>query len=196
VDRVTFDALPATAAWLHRDARAGFEVVFFRAAGAGYTIEGHTAAVESGNAWSIDYEITVDASWLTRTAAMTSRTASGIRSTVVRTSGNGRWVVNGRAAPHLNGCLDVDLEASAFTNALPVHRLGLAPGERAETPAAYIRALDGAVERLEQSYARTLDDGARQRFDYGAPAFGFACELVYDDAGLLLDYPGIAIRAG
>jgi hypothetical protein len=58
-----------------------------------------------------------------------------------------------------------------------------------------VRALGLAVERLEQTYARASDEGTRQRFDYTAPAFEFACQLVYDESGLVLEYPGIATRA-
>jgi hypothetical protein len=39
-------------------------------------------------------------------------------------------------------------------------------------------------------------DGGRLQYDYGAPAFGFTARLVYDSSGLVLDYPGIARRAG
>jgi hypothetical protein len=52
-----------------------------------------------------------------------------------------------------------------------------------------------AVERLEQTYARTADEAACLRYDYTAPAFDFRCRLVYDKAGLVLDYPDIAVRA-
>jgi hypothetical protein len=52
------------------------------------------------------------------------------------------------------------------------------------------------VERLEQTYARATDQDTAQRYDYTAPAFDFRCRLVYDQSGLVLDYPGIAIRAG
>ena len=82
-----------------------------------------------------------------------------------------------------------------MTNALPVHRIALPVGARAFAPAAYLRALDLSVERLDQDYVRTADEGRYQRYDYAAPAFGFACRLVYDEAGLVLDYPGIAVRA-
>jgi hypothetical protein len=105
------------------------------------------------------------------------------------------WRVNGAAAPELDGCVDVDLEASAFTNALPVHRLGLAVGEEADAPAAYIRARDLSVAVLEQRYVRLPDDGDKARFHYAAPAFDFEAELVYDESGLVIDYPGIATRA-
>ena len=35
-----------------------------------------------------------------------------------------------------------------------------------------------------------------RRYHYASPAFGFECELAYDESGLVLDYPGIAVRAG
>lgn len=72
--------------------------------------------------------------------------------------------------------LDVDLEASAFTNA--VRPLGLGIGERAAVPAAYVRTPGLRVERLEQAYTRLPDDGARSRYDYSAPALDYRADLV------------------
>jgi hypothetical protein len=54
---------PSTAAWQHRDARNGFEVVFIHAVDDGYSIEGATAAVEHGEAWAVEYVITLDRAW-------------------------------------------------------------------------------------------------------------------------------------
>ncbi|HVX21311.1 MAG TPA: hypothetical protein VHB02_08185 [Acidimicrobiales bacterium] len=55
------------------------------------------------------------------------------------------------------------------------------------------RLASHGIERLEQFYTRS-DDHDRLTFVYEAPAFGFQCRLVYDAAGPLLDYPGIAVR--
>lgn len=115
---------------------------------------------------------------------------------MLKADGCGRWLVDGEGASHLDGCLDVDLEASAMTNALPVRRLDLRVGSGAAAPAVYVRAVDLAVERLEQFYLRTTDESTHQCYDYIAPAFDVACRLVYDESGLVLDYPGIAVRAG
>jgi hypothetical protein len=82
-----------------------------------------------------------------------------------------------------------------MTNAMPVHRLALAQGERAAAPAAYLFALSLEVERLDQTYQRAAGPGSEQVYGYTAPAFEFACQLRYDQAGLVLDYPGIAVRA-
>ena len=192
---MSFSEPPVTAAWQYRDARQGFEVAFFSPAGRGYHIRGCTTAVEDGQARMISYAIRLDEAWNTRSARITGRSASGIRHAQLEADGVGRRRVDGELASHLDGCLDVDLESSAMTNALPVHRMGLPIGARASAPAAYVRALDLSVGRLDQDYARAADEGRYQRYDYAAPVFGFACRLVYDESGLVLDYPGIAVRA-
>ena len=58
-----------------------------------------------------------------------------------------------------------------------------------EAPAAYVRAFDLSVTRLDQAYRR-LDD---RRYDYASEDH-FRAVLEYDAAGLIVDYPGIAVR--
>lgn len=193
---MSFAPLPVTAAWQHRGLRSGFEVVYFSAAGDRCRMEGWTTAVEDGATWVVEYAIEVDAAGATRSAVIRGRSAAGSCTARLEADGNGRWLVDGQPAPGLDGCLDVDLESSALTNALPVRRMGLPVTAAAPAPAAYVRAVGLTVERLEQTYARIADEGACQRYDYAAPAFDFAARLVYDESGLVLDYPGIAVRAG
>jgi len=186
--------LPATAAWRLLDAHVGFEVIFPRREPDGWRIEGHSTGVEEGEAWGIRYTVALDEMWVTRSAHIVGRSALGAHEVQLEGDGAGGWRVDGRPSPQLDGCLDVDLEASACTNAFPVNRLGLEVGQRAEAPAAHVRALDLRVERLEQSYARLPHDGGPARYDYASAGFDFRAELVYDEFGLVLDYPGIAVR--
>ena len=190
-----FRVPPAFAAWQHRDARAGFEVVFLRMDGDGYRVEGATTAVEGGEGWVVQYSIALDLDWTARSARVAGRSPRGASEVSLNGDGAGRWQINGAAAAELDGCLDVDLESSALTNAFPVHRLGLEVGQHGEAPAVYVRAADLNVERLEQRYVRLDDDQHRQRYGYTAPRFAFECELLYDAYGLVLDYPGLAVRA-
>ncbi|MGR6923860.1 putative glycolipid-binding domain-containing protein [[Actinomadura] parvosata] len=183
---MSFAPLPETAAWRHHTARAGFEVARFRP----QRVEGCTTAVEGGHAWVVDYAIDLDPGWVTRRAVVTSRSAAGVRSTLLESDGAGRWRVDGSPAPHLDGCLDVDLESSAMTNTFPVHRLGLRAGGGSSAPAAFVRALDLGVERLDQRYARA----GERSYDYAAPVFGVECRLEFDACGLVLEYPGLATR--
>ena len=77
-----------------------------------------------------------------------------------------------------------------MTNTFPVHRLDLPDGREASVPAAYVRAVVPAVDRLEQTYS-PISEG---HYAYAAPAFDFDARLIYDQHGLILDYPGIAAR--
>jgi uncharacterized protein len=184
----------ATAAWRHLGARAGFEVVFLRPENDRYHLDGHVTAVEAGEVWGIRYAITLDANWATRSAHVVGRSALGDHEVRLESDGTGGWRVDGKSIADLAGCFDVDLEASACTNTLPVRRLGLEVGEAADAPAVYVRAPDLRVERLEQRYARLSNAGNRSRYDYVAPSFDFRAVLVYDEFGLVLEYPGIAVR--
>ncbi|MEV5829299.1 putative glycolipid-binding domain-containing protein [Spirillospora sp. NPDC052242] len=185
---------PATAAWRHLDARTGFEVVRIDRLDGGWRLRGTTTAVEQGRAWAVEYAIDVDERWCTRRARVSNRLPGASPAVTVEQDEPGRWLVDGERAAALDGCRDVDLESSAVTNALPVHRTRLAVGESAEAPAVYVRAEDLAVDRLEQTYARTADAGGHRCYDYAAPAFGFTARLVYDPSGFVLEYPGLAAR--
>jgi hypothetical protein len=177
--------LPPFAAWRFVGAVDGFEVVY---PGPG-RLRGHTSAVEQGRPYAVRYDIALDDRWRTREVRVASDTVEGRLSTVLRSDGDGHWTVDGVVAPHLDGLVDVDLEASACTNTLPVHRLPLPLDEVTEAPAAYVRALDLSATRLDQTYQR-LDD---RRYHYTSEA-DFQAVLNYDAAGLIVDYPGIAVR--
>ncbi|WP_061295077.1 putative glycolipid-binding domain-containing protein [Herbidospora cretacea] len=185
-----FQTLPRAAAWRHAGARDGFEVVFFTVSPDGVRAHGSTSAVEEGEPWHVEYDITLDLSWHTRSAWIRSRSSLGVAEIRVESDGVGHWTVNGEPQPLLDGLYDVDLESSAMTNAFPVHRMDLPLGVSADAPAVYVRAVDLRVERLEQQYTRTGDTS----FDYASPAFDTYCRLDYDPSGLVVNYPGIAIR--
>jgi uncharacterized protein len=187
--------LPRSAAWIHRDSRDGFEVAFFEPLSEGHRVDGVTAAVSEGRAFTVRYELELDRSWATARARIRGRGPAGRRELDLEPDGSGGWSANGEPVAGVDGCLDVDLESSSLTNAFPMRRLAPGIGEEVAAPAVWVRMLDLSVERLEQRYRRDPDDGDRRRYRYVAPELGFAADLVYDEAGLILDYPGIATRA-
>jgi hypothetical protein len=105
-------------------------------------------------------------------------------------------MVDGVPRPDLAGCVDVDLESSLVTNTLPLHRLDLARGETTEVPAAFVRAEDLSVERIEQTYRLVEQTAGRYVVAYESATFDFTADLVYDAAGLILSYPGLGRRRG
>jgi len=186
---------PGGASWNHTGARAGFEVAFFTILSDGHRLSGHTTARESSALWSVGYDVTVDRSWRTVAVHASSLTATGKSELTLTRDSGGRWTANGELRPELDGCLDVDFESSAVTNTLPIHRLDFIKGVGVDVPAAFVRADDLRVERLEQRYTLIEAGPELILFHYESSTFEFECDLRYDSSGLVLEYPGIAVRA-
>jgi len=184
------DELPHGAAWRLVGALDGFEVVYLGRARGEHRWRGHTTALEGGRTYAVRWELDLDERWHTRRVRVANDTVDGRRTVSLTSDGAGEWAVDGAPAPHLAGLVDVDLEASACTNALPVRRLALPTGEVTSAPAVYVRAVDLAVTRLDQTYRRR----DRWSFDYTSAQGTFRAVLRYDADGLVHDYPGIARR--
>jgi uncharacterized protein len=169
-------------AFRHLGVRDGFEVAWFAPP---TLLRGGSTFIEEGAGHHIAYEITLAPDGSTSRASIRSLSRA-----IALTRAGDTWLIDGVTRPDLAECTDVDLESSAVTNALPVARLGLEVGETARALAAWVRA-DLTVERLEQTYTR-LDE---RRYDYVSDFDGFRTVLVYGADGLIVDYPGIAMRA-
>jgi uncharacterized protein len=110
--------------------------------------------------------------------------------------GEGRWKRGGgESMPELDGCIDVDILATPFTNILPICRLGLEPGESEELTVTYVRVPELLVgpEKQRYGYLEAQADGGLYRFE--ALPSGFTAELPVDADGLVIDYPGLFRRA-
>lgn len=190
-----FGPLPDFAAFRFVEAVDGFEVAYLRMQDDFVLIDGYTSAVEDGEPHAVAYSIELDPQWRTRQARLFGHALDHAGEIWIDGDGEGQWYVEGEHRADLDGCLDLDIEASALTNAFPVRRLGLAVGDGAEAPAAFVRALDLGVERLEQRYERIGDGERGPRFDYESPASEFRCVIEYDASGLVVEYPEIAVRA-
>jgi hypothetical protein len=131
------------------------------------------------------YVVRADREWRTRAVEVTVLDPKP-RRLCLRSEGDGRWRhADGTPVDELDGCPDVDLGCTPFTNSLPIRRLGLDVGESADVRAAWIGVPELEVEALEQRYTR-LD---ARRYRYEATASGFSAELEVDEDGIVLDYP-------
>ena len=107
------------------------------------------------------------------------------------TDGNGRWgEMNGDHRPELDGCIDIDLPCTPFTNTLPIRRLPLHIGHTADITVASIDVETLDVQPDHQRYTRL--DRHRGRFELLET--GFAHEFDVDEHGLVRDYPTLFRR--
>lgn len=138
----------------------------------------------------VAYRLVCDAQWRVREVDVVApEDETALR---LRADGHGRWHdgTSGAALPHLDGCIDVDLWAIAFTNTLPVRRLGLRVAEARLIDVAYVRLPSMAVDRMEQRYTRVAD----RVYRYESVVSGFTADLILDEEGLVVEYPGLVRR--
>ena len=102
--------------------------------------DGIILGVENGAAFRLRYEVRCDSQWRARQVKVNLLDdAQGISLTA---NGEGRWFDKfGKPMFRHDGCLDVDITATPFTNTLPIRRLALKPGEASELAVAYIVSL-------------------------------------------------------
>lgn len=155
---------------------------------------GLVIGLEAGRPFRIGYEIRCDGSWRVREIRAEAPN-SGPPVLELLADGEGLWKRRGgESLPELDGCIDVDISATPFTNTLPIRRLGLRPGESEELTVAYIRVPELLVAPERQRYGclEARADGGLYRFE--ALPGGFTAELPVDAEGLVLDYPGLFRR--
>jgi hypothetical protein len=96
-----------------------------------------------------------------------------------------RWTSNGQAAPSVAGCVDLDLSFSPATNTIPIRRLALNPGERAEVRSAWLKFPGLVLEPLVQTY---VCSGA-STYHYESSGGEFVTDIEVDAAGFVVRYP-------
>ncbi len=151
--------------------------------------------VEGGVPYRLAYKIKWGADWRTRKVTLEVQDAGGMRERTVKSDGRGNWKdETGDPIAELEGCIDVDIATSPFTNTLAVRRLDLKPGQSAEIKAAYV-SLPGLAVRADAQRYSCKDRSARgQMLLYEGLTTDFKAELPVDADGLVLDYPGLFRR--
>jgi uncharacterized protein len=140
----------------------------------------------------LDYSLSWDADWQIEAADLQIVLDGSRRSLHLRTNGNGEWHDDaGHRLPALEGCRDIDIWPTPFTNSFPIRRQPLAVGERREFLMAWINALDLTVLAQPQAYTRVSD---RVYLFENLDGSGFRAELPVDEDGFVLDYPELFRR--
>jgi uncharacterized protein len=151
------------------------------ASGGGFEFSGLILQAHQETPYVVRYAIEVDTAWRTRNVEVELEDG-GQRRLSLTMDGDGNWSHDGHRVEQVAGCIDVDLEWSPSTNALPIRRLGLAPGETKSVGAAWVRFPSLEVQRIEQSYERL----AERRYRYRSGRF--TADLAVDQDGMVLQY--------
>jgi uncharacterized protein len=175
---------------------AGLEHLALACDEEGVLADGVVIGVEGGLRFRVRYEVRCDAGWRVREVSVVLLESDGTSVRLLTDREGRRTTLDGEPVPILDGCTDVDISVTPFTNTLPIRRLGLEPGEHAELEVAYVDVPGMRVEPTRQRYTclERGEHGGLYRYEDEGLFHGFAADLPVDVDGLVLDYPGLFRR--
>lgn len=170
--------------------RNGFEHLHVRTTPGGLVAQSVVVGARNDAKYGMFYRIVLDANWAVREVEI-NNTATD-QKLVLSADGQGKWFdANGTHLAGLDGCIDVDISATPFTNTLPIRRLQLEQDAAQVLRVVYIPipALEPAA--VEQRYTCLQQN---RLYRYEGLTSGFMAELTTDEDGFVLDYPGLFRR--
>lgn len=151
------------------------------------TVKGYITGEGYEKPWQISYSLTINARWEVQTVSIEVMSEQDY---TIQLSKNDQqqWVnENGEHLPEYDGCVDIDISFTPFTNTLPINRLQLTKGESKHMPVLYIDVQQGICKSVKQRYVNKGD----KIYKYENEDSGFTSELLVDNEGYVVDYPGI-----
>lgn len=179
--------------WQSIDA-VGLEHLRFESTDRGAVAEGTVFGGTLDDPFDLRYRVECDALWRVRSARVSLASAPGGELSFDG-DGDGRWTDGrGAAFPEFDGCFEIDISATPFTNTLPIRRIDLAIGASAEISVIYLLIPEMTARRSRQLYTRLGNKS--YRFEEKGVFNGFTAEISIDEDGFVVDYPQLFKKIG
>jgi uncharacterized protein len=166
----------------------GMEQLHIEDGEASIVADGVVVGVKDGRPFRVRYRVDTQQSWQIERLKVESLDPEG-RVLVLSTDGTGQWWNNDSLVSELEGCIDVDLSATPFTNTLAIKRLALQPGESRDLSVAYIAIPEMEIRSVPQRYTCLEINSQGGIYKYEGRWRGFSVELLVDRDGLVIEYP-------
>ena len=140
--------------------------------------------------FKIEYQIRTNQYWETTFFEIKSQLNNTIEIIRFRKEGKERWYVNGQLDGKFNGCIDIDISLTPFTNTLPINRLKLSEKEGEQIEVLYVDVLGRKMMPVQQKYIKL----SQTDYKYENVPNDFESVIVVDDLGLVVEYPGLFKR--
>jgi uncharacterized protein len=137
-----------------------------------------------------EYRIKTNQHWRTKHVEIKIIHDGFLQSFKLVSNETGFWTKNDKPAEIFDGCIDVDLPITPFTNSLPINRLQLADKEQKQIKVIYLDLLNREIKPVSQKYTRL----SKTKYHYENVPNDFEADIQVDELGLVVDYPGLFER--
>jgi hypothetical protein len=162
----------------------------------GVLADGTILRVKDGSPFRAHYRIRCDPAWRVQEVEI-SLLDSSREDVRLRADGQGHWMDDsGNRILLLDGCMDVDISITPFTNTLPIRRTSLMQSESADLVVAYIAVPEMEVKPSHQRYTCLEESSKGGLYNYEDEGLfrGFTASLSVDSDRLVFDYPELFRR--
>ncbi|MCF0063200.1 putative glycolipid-binding domain-containing protein [Dyadobacter chenwenxiniae] len=144
----------------------------------------------SGPDLDICYKIRTDTHWKTNYCELFGHFGGVNFQFLFERDHLGTWIANGQPDNRFDQCDYVDISLTPFTNSLPINRLVLSEKEVREISVVYFDLMDRTIKPVKQCYTRL----SANLYHYENVPNDFEADILVDDNGFVLDYPGLFTR--
>ncbi|MDO1451237.1 putative glycolipid-binding domain-containing protein [Rhodocytophaga aerolata] len=157
----------------------------------GYEINSVIVGRYEGKIYRVEYRIETNQLWQTLYFEVKSQHSNQIERFTYQMNGQGKWMSKGKPVPQFDGCIDIDIPLTPFTNSLPINRLKLNHQEVEQIGVIYLDVLERQIRPVRQQYRRLSDT----TYHYQNVPNDFEAVITVDALGLVEDYPQLFLRA-
>jgi hypothetical protein len=156
----------------------------------GAEISSSIIGIYANELYKIDYRISTNPQWEATFCEIKSQLHNTVEIIDLRKEGKESWYVNGLPAERFDGCVDIDISLTPFTNTLPINRLDLPEKEDAQIKVLYVDVLGRKMMPVLQKYTKLSSTD----YKYENVPNDFESVISVDDLGLVVKYPGLFTR--
>ena len=140
--------------------------------------------------YTVDYHLQINLDWQVLTLDLKTQLSGVQESIFLQRDEQGSWQKNGSPMPAWQGCTDLDISLTPFTNSLPINRLQLAVQEGRDIQVVYIDILRQEIRPVHQHYTRRSDF----QYKFENVPNDFEATITVDEFGLVVHYPQLFTR--
>lgn len=154
----------------------------------GFTVHSNITGTMDGKPVTFRYYIRLDTSWTVREFFAENLSDKNPFLIHALHQSPGKWLdKNGSPLPQFDGCIDIDIFPTPFTNSLPLKREPIHIGQHSEFNALWVDLREGVARKARQRYSRLSEF----KFQFKSLDTGFTETIEFTSDFFVAHYPGL-----
>jgi uncharacterized protein len=140
--------------------------------------------------YRVDYSIKINRNWESFFVEVKAQLSDKKEEINYHSDGRGNWTKNGAPANEFNGCIDIDISLTPFTNSLPINRLQWELNKPQQIKVLFFDVLSQEIIPVQQRYTKL----SNSEYKFENVPNDFEAIITVDESGMVVNYPELFVR--